>query len=90
VTRRKMTPSEVATNAALTRWATEDPTVNAVRGQAGLRAKFLREVDAHAAGKGEELSEAERQRRADVRYKLHMRSVRRARTVRQAPDGEAA
>jgi hypothetical protein len=30
--------------AAYTRWAHEDPTHNAVRGQAGLSERFLREV----------------------------------------------
>lgn len=80
----RMTPSERGEWAALNRWAKEDPTINAARGQQGLRAKMLREVDGHAAEQGETLTEAERQRRADVRFKLHMKSVRRARTNRAA------
>lgn len=64
----KMTPSERAQWAALNRWAKEDPTANAERGQAGLRAKMVRLVDEHAAEAGEQLTETERQRRADVRY----------------------
>jgi hypothetical protein len=77
--RTKMTPSEIAQHAALIRWAKENPTVNATRGQAGLRAKMLRLVDEHAAETGEELTEHERQRRADVRYRLHMMAIRRRR-----------
>lgn len=77
--RAKMTPREVAQNAALHRWAKEDPTANAVRAQAGLFARFLREVDEHAAAAGERLSESERERRAGVRYRLHMKNIRRLR-----------
>jgi hypothetical protein len=80
-----MTPSERGRYAALSRWAKENPIVNATRGQQGLRARFLREVDEHAASVGEELTEKERQRRADVRYRLHMQTIRR-----QRPTGEAA
>lgn len=80
----RMTPSERGQWAALSRWAKEDPAANAARGQDGLRAKFLRQVDEHAAETGEQLTEHERQRRADVRYRLHMKAVRRQRPNRSA------
>lgn len=83
---RKMTVSEQRQYAALSRWAKEDPTANAERGQRGLRDKFLREVDEHAAESGEQLSETERQRRAAVRYRLHMQAVRRARATSGLPE----
>lgn len=86
----KMTPSEVGSWAALNRWAKEDPAANAARGQRGLQDRFLREVDEHAAALGEELTEAERQRRAVVRFKLHMKAVRRARTLKSSGGGRAA
>ncbi len=76
---------QIASIAALARWKGESPTENAIRGQAGLRARFLREVDERAAGKGEELTDAERDRRADCAYREHMKRVRRVRTVRRAP-----
>lgn len=53
--------------AAHARWAAEDPAENAARGQAGLKDKFLREVDPAGV-----LPEAERQRRAQSAYKAHM------------------
>lgn len=78
----KMTYSERASFISLQRWAKEDPTAQAKTGQAGLKDKFLREVDEHAAESGETLTEAERQRRANVRYRLHMKAIRRLRTMR--------
>lgn len=71
-----------ASIAALTRWSKEDPTANATRGQAGLRAKFLAEIDAEFPG----LAEEERHRRAEARYKAHMRRIRYA-ALRKSPDG---
>lgn len=53
--------------AARSRWAKEDPKANAARGQAGLRAKFEREVDPDGV-----LPVAERQRRAESARKAHM------------------
>ena len=53
--------------AANTRWSREDPTENAIRGQKGLRARFLREVDPDNT-----LTKAERLRRADAAYRAHM------------------
>ena len=57
--------------AALARWAKEDPAETAARGQAGLRNKFLAEVDAESPG----LPEQERYRRAEVKRKLHMQRL---------------
>lgn len=53
--------------AALTRWSQEDPAANAARGQAGLLAKFEREVDPAGV-----LPSAERTRRAEAARKAHM------------------
>jgi hypothetical protein len=83
-----LSPTERASVAALHRWSREDPKANAERGQRGLRDRFLREVDEHEPG----LAEAERQRRADVRYRLHMkrlaiasRNARASRTPDEQP-----
>lgn len=54
--------------AAHMRWANEDPAENAERGQAGLRARFDREVREATPG----LTEAEYARRAESAYKAHM------------------
>ena len=54
--------------AANTRWSREDPAANAQRGQAGLRARFDREVREAEPG----LSEAEYARRAESARKAHM------------------
>lgn len=56
--------------AANTRWSREDPTVNATRGQAGLLARFEREVDPDGA-----LPPAERARRAEAARKAHMQRL---------------
>lgn len=56
-----------ASIAALARWSKEDPTENARRGQAGLLARFEREVDPN-----NELPEAERLRRAEAARRKHM------------------
>ncbi|MGQ0465507.1 MAG: hypothetical protein ACT4QG_09320 [Sporichthyaceae bacterium] len=53
--------------AAHTRWSLEDPATNAARGQAGLLAKFERQVDPDRA-----LGAAERTRRADAARRAHM------------------
>ena len=58
--------------AALTRWSRENPTAAAQRGQRGLVESFLARVDEEAAERGETLSDAERQRRAEVLRRLHM------------------
>jgi hypothetical protein len=68
----------------------EDPKANAERGQRGLRDRFLREIDEETPG----LTEKERQRRPDVRYRLHMKRLafasRDARKVRQGGGPDAA
>lgn len=68
--RTKGTPeqrSQRARIAALARWSKEDPAKNAERGQAGLIAKFEREVDPDGV-----LSDAERRRRAECRRREHL------------------
>jgi hypothetical protein len=57
-----------ASIAAHTRWSREDPAANAARGQAGLLARFDREVREADPG----LSEAEYSRRAACAYRAHM------------------
>ncbi|MGH3762078.1 hypothetical protein [Actinophytocola sp.] len=59
--------SQRARLAALTRWAKENPAATAARGQAGLLARFEREVDPN-----NELAPAERTRRAECARKAHM------------------
>lgn len=56
-----------ASIAAHTRWSREDPAANAARGQAGLLARFEREVDP-----GGTLPPAERERRVQSAYRAHM------------------
>jgi hypothetical protein len=76
--------SESARIAALTRWSKEDPAANAARGQAGLLAKFEREVRAEHP----DLPEAEVIRRAEAARRAHMRRLafhrERARQARKA------
>jgi hypothetical protein len=88
--RPKLTPEqrqERASIAALTRWATENPQANASRGQAGLLAKFEREVREANPG----LSDAEVVRRAEAARTAHMRRLafnrERARQARRAQAG---
>lgn len=54
--------------AALTRWSRENGRANAMRGQAGLRGRFRREVEAENPG----LPPAELERRTDCRFRAHM------------------
>jgi len=56
--------------AALTRWSQEDPKANGERGQAGLRAKFVDQVDPNRV-----LPDAERQRRAEAARRAHMQRL---------------
>jgi hypothetical protein len=78
-----------ARKAAHDRWAKEDPAPTAVVGQAGLRAKFDRQVRDATPG----LSEAEYECRAHHAYMAHMAGVAlkssRARAARKAGDGDA-
>jgi hypothetical protein len=53
--------------AALTRWSKEDPAANAARGQAGLLARFEREVDPDRL-----LPLPERTRRAEAARRAYM------------------
>jgi hypothetical protein len=82
-----LTPGQRSTRAriaALARWANEDPTANAERGQAGLRQKFYDQTDPS-------LPEAERQRRADCAYREHMARIAFQRSRRaQAGGGDNA
>jgi hypothetical protein len=83
-----LTPEQRSIRASLAahkRWAgDEDPKANALRAQAGLRAKFVRETQE----KWPDLPEKEVQRRADHAYQAHMLSLAlkssRARTARKA------
>jgi hypothetical protein len=78
-----------ASIAAHTRWSREDPAANAARGQAGLLARFGREVREAAPG----LSEAEYERRAQNAYRAHMGRLALASSktrARRAGDGDAA
>jgi hypothetical protein len=66
--------SMIARQAALSRWAKEDPSANAARGQAGLLRKFYDQTDP-------DLPEAERHRRAECARRAHM--VKLARKARR-------
>lgn len=66
----RLTPeqrSQRARLAAFTRWSKENPAANAARGQAGLLARFERQVDPN-----NELAPAERRRRAEAARRAHM------------------
>jgi hypothetical protein len=75
--------------AANTRWSREDPAPTAARGQAGLQARFEREVDPEGT-----LAPDERARRAQAAHKAHMQrlALRSAqiRSARKATAAEAA
>jgi hypothetical protein len=79
-----------ASIAANTRWAQEDPTANAARGQAGLLAKFEREAREAEPG----LTDAEYARRAESARKAHMARLAfassKARGARKAGGDRAA
>jgi hypothetical protein len=68
---KSLTPSQRtqrARIAALKRWSQEDPSANAVRGQAGLLDRFRREIVAEQG----DIAEPELTRRAEVRRREHM------------------
>ena len=77
--------------AALARWSKEDPAASAQRGQAGLLARFEREVDPD-----NQLPPEERRRRAEAARRLHMTrlafasSKARRRSRRSTADGGRA
>lgn len=69
------TPQEKALRARLAahaRWGKEDPVEGTRAARRGFDEKFLREVDAVAAERGETLSSAERLRRAESLKRAHM------------------
>lgn len=81
-----MTPEQRSLRAriaALSRWAKEDPSAAAARGQAGLLARFIDQVDLDRT-----LPEPERMRRAEAARKAHMARLAlksaRARAARAA------
>lgn len=91
--RTSTTPEQaslIGRKAAHARWSREDPSANAQRGQAGLRARFDREVREAAPG----LSDAEYERRAEHAYLSHMAGVAyastRARAARKPQDPPAS
>lgn len=82
----KLTPAQRSLRGKIganTRWSREDPALTAARGQAGLQARFEREVDPDGT-----LSLAERTRRAEAAYKAHMQRLAlasaKARSARKA------
>lgn len=84
---KNLTPSQRtirASIAAHARWANEDPSANAERGQRGLVARFEREAREYEPG----LSDAEYARRARCAYKAHMQRLAlassKARAARKA------
>lgn len=83
---KTLTPEQLSQRgrlAAHTRWASEDPSTQAQRGQAGLLAKFEREVDPEGV-----LPPAERTRRAVQARKAHMaRLSYRSSRARQTRSG---
>ena len=85
----KLTPEQRrlrAQIAAHARWANEDPTANAARGQAGLTARFEREVDPDGT-----LDPAERARRVESARRAHFARLAlassRARAKRRTTTG---
>jgi hypothetical protein len=78
-----------ASIAAHTRWSAEDPAANAARGQAGLLAKFERQIRAADPT----LPDAEVARRAESARQAHMARLALASSkarARRAGDGDAA
>lgn len=77
--------------AANTRWSREDPAPTGARGQAGLLARFEKQVDPDGT-----LSPEERARRAEAARKAHMQRLAlasaKARSARKAaaPDEAAS
>ncbi len=71
--------------AANTRWSREDPAPGAARGQAGLLARFERQVDPD-----NKLAPAERARRADAARKAHMQRLALASAKARAARRSAA
>ena len=72
--------------AANTRWSAEDGRANAQRAQAGLRAKFVREIRERFP----ELSPAEIERRADSAFRAHMQRLALKSSKARGVAGDAA
>jgi hypothetical protein len=70
--------ASIAAQAALTRWARQDHREQAIKGQAGLYARFLREVDPEGT-----LPEDERHRRAQRLRRAHMLRLGRLAAARK-------
>ena len=86
---RPLTPRQRSLRASIAahaRWAGEDPAANAVRGQAGLRARFDREVREAEPG----LSEAEYARRSEHAYRANMARVALASSKARARNGQGS
>jgi hypothetical protein len=89
-----LTPEERSLRAKIaahSRWAREDPAANAARAQAGLDARFDREVREEFP----DLPEAEIARRVEHAKKAHftrlaLKSVQARRRDREASGGDAA
>jgi hypothetical protein len=71
--------------AANTRWSREDPAATAARGQAGLLAKFVDQVDPDRV-----LPEDERLRRAEAARRAHMQRLAFLSSKARRQDAEAA
>ena len=85
-----LTPEQRAQRARLaayTRWSREDGHANGRRAQAGLRAKFRRQVETEFP----DLPAAELDRRAECAYRCHMARLAfassKARAARRGPGG---
>jgi hypothetical protein len=88
-----LTPEQRRLRAAIAanaRWSQESPAANAARGQAGLRARFEREIRAADPS----LPDAEVARRAESAHRAHMARLAlassKARAARKAGSGDAA
>ena len=90
-TKTRLTPAQRTLRAKLaanSRWSREDGHANAVRGQAGLLAKFEREVDPDGT-----LTPEQRAKRAEAAYRAHMQRLAfassKARAARKGGDTDA-
>jgi hypothetical protein len=87
----RLTPAQRSLRASIaahTRWSKEDPAANAARGQAGLLARFEREIRAADPT----LPDAEVARRAESARQAHMARLALASSkarARKASDGAA-
>ena len=84
-----LTPSQRSIRARIaanTRWSAEDGKANPQRAQAGLRAKFVREIRERFL----ELSTAEIERRADSAFRAHMSRLALKSSKARSASGDAA